>query len=170
MILRVARVGGDFHIASPNDQHHRHNSAHTSLTHIIMCKHQLLSDAGSPSILPVEPVTVLSNNLPEDSKFHSTYQSTFLPLVRTRLGRSLSTFQNLFVEIRDYLFTSILPLVPISPNEGTFVSLSFEQLNTIMKFAHTLGNVSRCFRHSKVLCPKRPRMEKLLESAISECP
>ena len=120
--------------------------------YIIMCKNQFLSNACWPSILFIEPVTVFSNNLPEDSKFHSTNQSTFLPLVRMRMGRSLSTFQNLFIKVRDYFFTSILPFVPIPPNEGAFVTLFLEQLNTIMKFAHTFGNMSRSFRYPKVLC------------------
>ena len=139
------------------------------ISYIIMCKNQLLSDTGWPFILFVKPVTVSSNNLPKDSKLDSTNQTTFLPFVRTRMARSLSTFQNLFVEVRDDFFTSILPLVPVPPDEGAFIPLSLEQFNAIMKFAHAFGNMSRSFRYPKVLCPQGPCMEELLESAISEC-
>lgn len=41
------------------------------------------------------------------------------------------------VEIRDYFFTSILPFVPVQPDERSVVTLFFEKLYTVVELTHT---------------------------------
>lgn len=138
------------------------------ITHIIVCKHQLLSDTSWTSILVEEPLPILLHGPPEERPVDTTDQPTFLPIFRARHCRPLFVYQDLIVKPGNDLFASINPLVPIPPDEGSFFTLLLQQLNAIVKLAHSLSYLLRSFGDANVPSGQRPRVEKLFESTVGE--
>ena len=139
-------------------------------THIVMCKDQLLLQISWASILAIQPFSIPINSITEDRPLNSTDQAPFLPLFHSRFRGTCFARNNLMVNPVDHFLASLHPLIPISPDKGSCISLRFQKIDTVMKFAHPLRNLLRRFWNSQVTCSKGTGVEIFLESPIDKGP
>ena len=139
------------------------------MTYIVVGKDVAGAQLAGLSVLCLQPFAVLLHRLLEDSPFSATDKAARLPAIRASWLLGLLLLQDFAIKPHGNSFNTLEPLVPVLPNESTFIALTFEQVDTFVEFAHTLGDLLGSVRVTQVLRIECLCVEVLFESAVAEC-
>ena len=167
MTLQMASSVINCHIGSVKLSVIRFESKHP-WTYIIVGKNKESSDSFFSSVIIVEEFPCLIYNFSENRPLNTQDEAPFVPCC------VFDTWQRvwrkcLLVKPSDDLLATIYPTIPISEDEGTFISLFFQQINAVVKFSHSFSNLLGSTRIPKFLRCQSSCMEVFLKTSISEC-